>query len=185
MRELLLAFVFALIVGSIINGMQQKPNMPAPAGAVQNNSSLSTGDGSTNTSKDANSSQLAESATETSESHRDFPDFTAFANLDNANFDDMVLKSQKPVFVSCYVPNNQACDQMIPLIAAVAKSHENSILMARLNVMDNILLAHRYEVGSVPTFLLFDHGTLMGKLTGVLSQDRLESLIANLAHGEH
>jgi thioredoxin-like negative regulator of GroEL len=74
---------------------------------------------------------------------------------------------------------------MIPLIAAVAKSHENSILMTKLNVMDNIVLAHRYEVGSVPTFLLFDRGTLMGKLTGVLSQDRLESLIANLPHGEH
>jgi thioredoxin 1 len=167
MRELLLAFVFALIVGSIINGLQQKPSSSKPSDA--------------GTAQGISSSQ-AESANTI---RRDFPDFASFANIDNDNFEQVVLKSDKPVFINCYVPNNQACDQMIPLVAAVAKAHEDSILMAKLNVMDNIVLAHHYEVTHVPTFLLFDRGMLMGKLSGVLSQDRLESMIANLPHGEH
>jgi len=175
MRELLIAFVIALILGSILNGMQQNPNTPnqatnsAAAGQAGNNTSADKSNTSTNT---------------TNTSNRDFPDFASFANVDGANFNQVVLKSKRPVFVDCYVPNNQACDQMLPLVAAVGKKYEQSITMARMNVMDNIVLAHRYEIGNVPTFLLFDQGTLIGKLSGVLPQDRLESLIANLNHGE-
>jgi len=164
-RELLIAFIVALILGSIINGIQQKPNNNekpnnnAQGGTAQNSVAASSQEVSANTNR------------------RDFPDFAAFANLNTDNFEQLVLNGSKPIFIDCYVPNNQACDQMIPLVAAVGKKHEDSIVMAKLNVMDNILLAHRYEVGSVPTFLLFDHGELKGRLTGVLPQDRLESLI--------
>jgi thioredoxin 1 len=159
MRELLLAFILALVLGSIINGMQLKPNNPAPTGATQNTPSASSQEMNTNAPR------------------HDFPDFASFANVNNDNFEQVVLKSQKPVFIDCYVPNNQACEQMIPLVAAVGKNHEDSIVMAKLNVMDNILLAHRYEVSGVPTFLLFDRGELKGKLSGVLPQDRLESML--------
>ncbi len=173
MRELLLAFIFALIVGSIINGMQQKPTSSAPVNGGQGTANSSEADSNTNSNISANGER------------RDFPAFTSFATVNNNNFEQMVLKSSKPVFIDCYVPNNQACDQMIPLVAAVAKDREGAILMARMNVMDNILLAHRYEISSVPTFLLFDQGVLIGKLSGVLSQDRLESMIASLPRAEH
>jgi len=151
MRELLLCFIFALIVGSIINSMQQKP---------------------------PDSSHGSKQASPNNISQRDFPDFASFPSIDNTNFDTLVLKSEKPVFVECYVPNNLACDQMLPLVAAVGKEHQNSINMAKLNVMDNAALAHRYDIGTVPTFLLFNQGTLAGRLAGIMPQDRLESLIA-------
>ncbi len=135
MRELLIAFIVALVLGSIINGMQQKPTNNSSSGsAAQSNAAASSEEVSANTNR------------------RDFPDFAAFANINTNNFEQVVLNSAKPIFVDCYVPNNQACDQMIPLVAAVGKKHEDSMVMAKLNVMDNILLAHKYEVGSVPTF---------------------------------
>lgn len=169
MRELLLAFVIALIVGSVINGMQQKPNNPG-----QN-----PGQGSSSAPPaDTNNPNETTSMT----GNRDFPDFASFPSVDKDNFEQVVLKSQKPVFIDCYVPHNQACDQMLPLVAAVGKNHESSVTMAKLNVMDNVVLVHRYEIGNVPTFLLFDQGNLKGKLSGVLPQDRLESLLATTLH---
>lgn len=168
MRELLVAFVFALIVGSIINGMQQKPSTPAPVGSTPSAAPSSAGN-----------NNAAEN------NRRDFPDFASFTSVDNTNFEQTVLKAEKPVFIECYVPNSPACDQMIPLVAAVGKGHEDAIVMAKMNVMDNIVLAHRYEISNVPAFLLFSRGELIGKLSGVLPQDRLESMIANLPNGEH
>ncbi len=162
MRELLLAFVIAVVIGSIINGWPQPKTAQPDSGAT---SPLSANPSSGNPNTGA---------------HRDFPDFASFASVDNTNFDSLVLKSEKPVFIDCYVPNNSACEQMLPLVAAVAKTHEESVIMAKLNVMDNLVLAHRYGVGTVPSFLLFNKGALVSKLNGVLPQERLESMIATV-----
>lgn len=165
MRELLLAFIFALIVGSIINGMQQKPNSPPASAPTEVNSSA--------TQKNSE------------EPRRDFPDFASFANIDNDNFESTVLKSEKAILVDCYVPNNQACEQMIPLVAAVAKAHEDSLSIARMNIMDNVALVHQFDISAVPTFLLFDKGSLVARSSGVLSQDKLESMMSSLPHEVH
>ena len=156
MRELLLAFIVALILGSIINGMQLQQ---AAAPGVK---------------PSAPAADLA------SGPRRDFPDFASFLALDSTNFESQVLKSTKPVFIDCYVPNNAGCDQMLPLVAAVAKGHTGTVVMAKMNLMDNIVLAHRYELSSVPMFLLFDKGELVSKLAGIVPQERLESMITNL-----
>ncbi len=173
MRELLLAFVIALVIGSIINGWPK--HKPAQPGADMNSSTNSPIDSSTNASANSSVSMDPENT-----ERKDFPDFASFASINNANFEQQVLKSGKPVFVECYVPNSPACDQMLPLVAAVAKSHEDSLVMAKLNVMDNLVIAHRYSIGTVPTFLLFNKGTLVSKLNGILPQQRLEAMIASI-----
>lgn len=160
MRELLWVFVIALVLGSIINDLQQKPKTAPPPAVNAQSHEISSADANT--------------------PRHDFPDFASYTNVSADNFEQTVLKSPKPVFVDCYIPNNQACDQMVPLVAAVGKKHEDSLVLAKLNIMDNVLLAHRYEIASVPTFLLFEHGELVGKLSGVFPQDRLESMLSTL-----
>ncbi len=155
MRELLLLFILAIILGSIINGMP--PATKNPPGQ------------STQTASDAGNGQ-----------RRDFPDFASFMSIDSTNFESQVVKNDKPVFIDCYIPNNTACDQMLPLVAAVGKAHADTIVMAKMNLMDNIVLAHRYELSSVPTFLLFNKGILVNKLVGVVPQDRLESMVTTI-----
>ena len=152
MRELLLAFILALIVGSILNGM---PPQPKP-------------------SENKNNSTASSSATPRS----DFPAFASITSINEANFNDLVLSSNKPVLIYCYSPNNLPCEQMVPLFAAVAQEHTSIIKFAKLNVIDNALLSNRYEIYAMPTFLLFNHGTLAGQLRGVVPKDQIEALLA-------
>ncbi len=151
MRELLLAFILALIVGSILNGMPPpKPN-----------------------EKTKNPTPVASNTPRS-----DFPSFASIASINETNFKDLVLASDKPVLIYCYSPNNLPCEQMIPLFAAVAQEHGGLIKAVKLNVIDNALLSNRYEIYSMPSFLLFNHGSLTGQLKGVVPKDQLEALLA-------
>jgi thioredoxin 1 len=110
--------------------------------------------------------------------HRDFPDFNSFPNLNQYNFDDIVLNSEKPVFILCYSPNNLSYERMVPLIAALAQEHADSIKVARLNILENATLAQKFEVFVVPSYLVFSKRQLINKWTGIVAKDRLEAMIA-------
>ena len=158
MKELLLAFILALIVGSIINGWPRPPVKPAQNQAGTQNTGSQT-------------SPLPGP-------HRDFPDFNSFPSLNQANFGALVLTSQKPVFIICYSPNNLAYERMVPLIAALAQDHADSVQVARLNVMENAPLAHEYRIITVPSYLVFSKGKVTAQLAGIVAKDKLETMIA-------
>ncbi len=178
MKEILLAFILALIIGSIINGWQQQPPQEAQrkpiAGTTGNSTKTSENTGSTGKVVGADFVPPAPAPTGP---RRDFPDFNSFPSLDSANFNDLVLASEKPVFIVCFTPNNLSCERMIPLIAALAQEHADSIKMTKLNVLGNAGLAQKYEVYSVPTFIAFSKGQITARLTGVVAKDRLEEMV--------
>ncbi len=105
MKELLLAFILALVIGSFINGWQQQ----APQAAVPGSAASTT----------KTSGEQAQQATSPQEPRRDFPDFNSFPSLNQDNFSNLVLASQKPVFVICYSPNSLSFERMMPIVAAL------------------------------------------------------------------
>jgi thioredoxin 1 len=67
---------------------------------------------------------------------------------------------------------------MVPLVAALAQEHSDSLKVVRLNIMDCPLLAQQYEVFSVPSYLVFSKGQLTTKWAGIVAKERLEDMIA-------
>lgn len=151
MRELLLAFILALIVGSILNGMP-----PAPKPSENNKNST---------------------ANPSSEQRSDFPSFASITSVNEANFNDLVLASSKPVLIYCYSPNNLPSEQMIPIFSAVVQEHSEPVKFVKLNVIENALLSNRYEIYAMPTFLLFSQGKLAAQMKGIVPKDQLEGLL--------
>lgn len=88
-------------------------------------------------------------------------------NISNANdFNDKILKSDKPVLVDFWAPWCGPCKMVAPELEAVASEYENKAIVAKINVDEQQQLASQYDVMSIPTLLILKDGQEIERLVG-------------------
>lgn len=97
--------------------------------------------------------------------------------LTDRNWDAEVLEAQQPVLVDFWAPWCPPCRALAPLIDQVALEFAGRVRVAKLNVDEAGSLAHRYDVRSIPTLLVFRHGRLVERHVGALSRPDLVHLL--------
>lgn len=98
--------------------------------------------------------------------------------LTDANFDAEVLKSTVPVFVDFWAPWCGPCQMTSPLVEEMSNEYVASKLkVGKLNVDDNQVVAGKYQVMSIPTFLVFKNGEVADKLIGGVSKEKLKAFV--------
>jgi thioredoxin 2 len=88
--------------------------------------------------------------------------------ISDGNFEEKVLKSPLPVLVFAMSPTCPTCNLTAPHVDAFARESKGKALVGKLNVQFNPQLASRFDILSVPQFLIFDRGELIETLTGAL-----------------
>ena len=92
----------------------------------------------------------------------------------DANFEQEVLKSDKPTLVDFWAPWCGPCQIMGPVIEELAQE-ETTVKIGKLNVDDNPKVAQAYGVMSIPTLKIFKGGQVVKELVGVQSKEALKS----------
>lgn len=83
--------------------------------------------------------------------------------------------------VDMWAPWCGPCLAFAPVFEAVAADHGDDILFAKVNVDDNIGLAGRFEILSIPTLLVLGpDGTEKRRLVGALSRAQFEHVVADV-----
>jgi thioredoxin 1 len=95
----------------------------------------------------------------------------------DANFEQEVLKSEKPVLVDFWAPWCGPCRAVGPVVEDLAEAYKGRVKVGKINIDDNPKTATTYGVMSIPTLILFNKGDMMDKLVGLSPKDRLEGLI--------
>lgn len=88
------------------------------------------------------------------------------------DFEEKVLKSDKPVLVDFWADWCGPCKMLAPIIEEVAKESGGKITVAKLDVDANQQMAQKYNILSIPTVILFDKGEPKSQFIGVQPKER-------------
>ena len=101
-------------------------------------------------------------------------------NFTDQNFEEEVLKSDKPVLVDFFAVWCGPCQMMAPIIEELAKDMGDKAKVGKLDVDANQETAGKYNVSSIPTLIFFKDGQEVERVMGVQSKEELEKKLDTL-----
>ena len=87
--------------------------------------------------------------------------------ITDATFDEVVLKSDKPVVVDFWAAWCGPCRMVRPIIDEVSNEYEGKAVVGKVDVDANQEFAAKYGVRNIPTVLVFKGGEIVSRQVGV------------------
>ena len=104
-------------------------------------------------------------------------------DVNEENFDSVVMNSDKPVLVDFWAEWCGPCKMLTPTIEALAEEYKDTSSIVKINVDDSPAIATKYGIRSIPSILLFNNGDIVEQRVGAVSKDELASMLDKIING--
>ena len=98
-------------------------------------------------------------------------------SLNEKNFEEEVLNSTKPVLIDFWASWCGPCKMMSPVIDSLAEEMGEKVKVCKINIDEEQNLAVKYNVMSIPTFVVLKDGKEVGRSIGVQDKEKIISML--------
>lgn len=92
--------------------------------------------------------------------------------LTNGEFEEFIQDGL--AFVDFFADWCMPCMMMAPIVEEMAEKFKGKIKIGKVNIEDNQKIAQKYNVSSIPNFIVFKDGEVIDQFVGGMSEDDLE-----------
>jgi thioredoxin 1 len=100
--------------------------------------------------------------------------------ITDANFEEIVLKSDKPVLLDFWAEWCGPCRMIGPFVEQIAEEFEGKAIVGKVDVDNNPGVAAKFGIRNIPTILFFKNGEIVDKQVGAVAKNALVSKLEAL-----
>lgn len=96
--------------------------------------------------------------------------------ITSQNFEELVLKNEKPVLLDFWATWCGPCQMIAPVVAEIAEENPD-IAVGKVNVDEEMQLAQAFGITSIPTLIVFKNGVNVNTVVGLRSKEQILALL--------
>ncbi len=100
--------------------------------------------------------------------------------INDSDFEQKVLKSDKPVIVDFWASWCMPCVMMAPIFEEVSEEYKGKLKFAKVNVERNRMYASEFDITGIPCLVVIKNGKEIGRIVGLQNEESLKQRINSI-----